>query len=119
MIEYYDLLKKMEAKPAMWTGELSLKSIRTFLSGYSYALEEYNLDEEQIVDQPNFHDWVAEKLGFFESTPGWANMILAVTIGLNPKKIDWTNYDLSVTKEQHKKSIQKFYLLLEEFVTTK
>ena len=43
-------------------------------------------------------------------------MILAVTIGLNPKKIKWGNYDINVTKEEHEKSIQKFYALLEEYV---
>ena len=105
----------MEARPAMWTGELSLKSIRTFIDGYSFALSEYQLIETNEKEL-NFHDWVANKLGFYESTAGWQNMILAVTIGLDPKTIRWENYDSEVTKEQHEKSIRKFYELLEEFV---
>ena len=115
MKENYELLKKIEARPAMWTGELSLKSIRTFIDGYSFALSEYQLIETNEKEL-NFHDWVANKLGFYESTAGWQNMILAVTIGLDPKTIRWENYDSEVTKEQHEKSIRKFYELLEEFV---
>ena len=114
MKESYKLLKKMEARPAMWTGELSLKSIRTFLDGYWYALNEHQLVETEI--ELNFHDWIANKLGFYESTAGWQNMILAVTIGLNPKTIEWEDYDSEVTKEQHEQSIRKFYELVEEFV---
>ena len=106
----------MEARPAMWTGELSLKSIRTFLDGYSYALDQHKIINPDKEDELNFHDWVANKLGFYESTAGWQNMILAVTIGLDPKSIRWENYDLEVTKEQHETSVRKFYELLEEFV---
>lgn len=116
MKESYELLKKIEARPAMWTGELSLKSIRTFLGGYTFALYEYKLIDLDENKEEDFHDWVANKLGFDESTAGWQNMILAVSIGLDPKEIDWDNYDLEVTKEQHEKSIRKFYELLEEFV---
>lgn len=116
MKENYELLKQMEARPAMWTGELSLKSIRTFLDGYTFALYQHNLINTEKENELNFHDWVANKLGFYESTAGWQNMILAVTIGLEPKTIRWENYDSEVTKEQHETSIRKFYELLEEFV---
>jgi hypothetical protein len=116
MKELYKLLKEMEPRPAMWTGELTLKSIRTFINGYSCALHKYEIIDFNKKDEPNFHDWTAKKLGFYESTAGWQNMILAVTIGLNPKEIKWENYDSNVTKEQHEKSIKNFYELLEEYI---
>ncbi|MCD2259122.1 hypothetical protein [Psychroserpens luteolus] len=116
MKKFYNILKKMEFRPAMWTGETSLKSIRIFLNGYSIALREHNILQSSEELEINFHDWIANKLGFYESTSGWPNMILAVTIGLNPKSIKWENYDSKVTKEQHEKSIKKFYELLEEFM---
>lgn len=106
----------MEARPAMWTGELTLKSIRTFLNGYSFALHEHKLFDLNDQSEPNFHDWTANKLDFYESTAGWQNMILAVTIGLDPKILNWENYDSQITKEQHEMSIRKFYELLEEFI---
>ncbi|WP_288341165.1 hypothetical protein [uncultured Roseivirga sp.] len=116
MKENYGLLKKIEARPSMWTGELSLKSIRTFIDGYSFALHEHKMIDLDEDNEENFHDWLAKKLGFYESTAGWQNMILAVTIDLDPKNIKWDNYDSSVTKEQHENTIRKFYELLEEFV---
>lgn len=113
---HYELLKKMQARPVLWTGENSLQSIRTFLDGYSLALNEYKIPNKSDDVELNFHNWIAKKLGFFESTAGWQNMILAVTLGLNPKKIKWEDYDSKVTKQQHEKSIQKFYEMLEEYV---
>ena len=116
MKEYYDILKRMEARPAMWTGELTLKSIRTFLDGYSYAFIENKLDDQSGSNELDFHDWIAAKLGFNESTAGWQNMILAYTIGLDPKNIRWEAYDIGISKELHEKSIKQFYALLEEYI---
>ena len=116
MREHYDLLKKMESRPQLWTGDIRLKSIRTFLDGYSYALYENNLNNSTNSEELNFHDWVANKLGFNESTAGWHNMILAVTMGLDPKKMEWKNYDSEVTVNEHKESIKLFYKLLEEYI---
>lgn len=114
LAELYPILAQMKARPAMYTGELSLKSIHTFLQGYSMALQQHQLLE---IDNPtSFHDWVAQKLGFYESTAGWANMILATTLDLNPATISWEDYfTLTVSKAQHQQSIELFYQLLEEY----
>ncbi|UTN02973.1 hypothetical protein L0669_16735 [Flavobacterium bizetiae] len=114
IIECYKLLKEIEKRPAMWTGEASLKSIKIFVSGYYQALRDNKIVEENI-DEP-FFDWVANKLGYFESTAGWANMILAYSIGFKPESIIWEEvFDYNVTKEQHLRSIQIFYELVEQF----
>lgn len=118
IIDCYNILKKIEPRPAMWTGENTLKSIGIFLTGYYSALLENNLIGNSNSEE-SFHNWVADKLGFYESTAGWGNMILAVTIGLNPKKISWENFDSEVDKNQHEMSIRKFYELLEEFISNK
>lgn len=106
----------MESHPAMYTGEYTLKSIRIFLEGYSFSLRENEIMDLSNQSSPNFNDWIANRLGFSESTAGWKNMILAVTLGLNPKNIEWENYDSYVTHDEHIKSIEKFYELLEEFI---
>lgn len=116
MKQLYNILKKMEARPGMWTGEHTLKSIRIFSEGYSVALCENEIMDLSNQSSLNFNDWIANRLGFSESTAGWQNMILAVTLGLNPKRIEWENYDSDVTYDQHIKSIEKFYELLEEFI---
>lgn len=112
--ELYPILTQMQARPAMFTGELSLRSIHTFLQGYSMAL-----DQHQLLKSPDtfsFNEWVAQQLGFKESTAGWANMILAVTLGLEPTTISWEEcLALPVSKEQHQQSIKLFYQLLEDY----
>ena len=114
IIECYQLLKEIEKRPAMWTGEVNLKSIRLFVSGYYQALIDNKIVPENI-DEP-FFDWVANKLGYFESTAGWANMILAYTLGFEPQSIIWEEvFDYNVTKEQHLRSVQQFYELVEQF----
>lgn len=114
IIECYKLLKEIEKRQAMWTGEASLKSIKIFVSGYYQALRDNKIVEENF-DEP-FFDWVANKLGYFESTAGWANMILAYSIGFKPESIIWEEvFDYNVAKEQHLRSIQIFYELVEQF----
>ncbi|MCI5055899.1 MAG: hypothetical protein MRY83_07305 [Flavobacteriales bacterium] len=110
----YLLLKRMEERPGLWLGKPTLKSIASFLVGYDCALIDHLL-EMSIGVSKVFHDWVAERLGYSESTAGWANMILASVLGLDPKKPNWENYDESVSNEIHLKSIKQFYKLLDEY----
>ena len=114
----YKLLKQIEKRPAMWTGDNTLKSIQTYLCGYYHALHENGLVDETNATEP-FFDWIAKKLNYNESTAGWAKMILASSMGLDSKNVNWDNYDSHVTNEQHKASIKRFYELLEEFVNEK
>lgn len=114
IIECYKLLKAIEQRPIMWTGEASLKSINTFVSGYYLALIENKIVNEHI-EEP-FFDWVAKKLGYSASTAGWANMILAYSIGFKPENIIWEElFVYDITQEQHLKSIKLFYELIEQF----
>jgi len=108
----------MEGRPQMWTGELSLKSMHTYCSGYYMAL----LDHKIVVLEPfticPFFDWVANKLGYYESTAGWANMILACSMGFNTREIHWEEFfKTPVSAQEHTKSIKLFYTLLEDFKT--
>lgn len=99
----------------MWTGENSLKSIRIYASGYYEALLDQKIYSATHTDEP-FFDWTANKLGYYESTAGWANMILAVAIGFDPVNIDWEEvFNHNVTKDEHIKSITMFYELLDEY----
>jgi hypothetical protein len=46
------------------------------LSGYCFALSEKKSEED--LSEPSFcgfHDWVAKKYGYHESTSGWCHMI--------------------------------------------
>jgi hypothetical protein len=99
----------------MWTGEATLKSINNYISGYYHALLDNKIVQKPHTDEP-FFDWVAKKLGYYESTAGWANMILAFSIGFKPENISWEEvFATPVTNEQHMKSIKFFYELVEQF----
>jgi len=114
----YKILKRMEERPAMWLGECTLKAFSIFLMGYQSSLTDRGIDED-ILPSSDFFEWIKEKLGYYESTAGWANMILASTIGLSPRNIKWKNYDKEVSSEQHYSSVKKFFELLEEYMDEK
>tara|TARA_R110002050_G_scaffold241085_1_gene377468 strand:- start:184 stop:579 length:396 start_codon:yes stop_codon:yes gene_type:complete len=115
ILDCYKILKQMERKPAMWVGENTLKAIHLYISGYYHALLDEGVVTAAHTDEP-FFDWVADKLGYFESTAGWVNMIVAESMGFESKNISWEEvFETPTTKEQHSISINRFYELLEEF----
>jgi len=69
------LLEVIRERPAMWLGTRSLTALRHFLAGWGAALLFYDVKAEDQLPR-DFHDWVAYRLGFRESTSGWQSMIL-------------------------------------------
>lgn len=115
ILQSYSLLKKIEQRPAMWTGENSLRSISNYITGYIHALLDHGIIREPASIDP-FSNWVANKLGYYESTAGWVNMILAYSVGHNPKEINWDEFiELPISEEQHSESVKVFYRLVEQF----
>ena len=58
----------------MYIGYHSPTHLHSFLSGFSFG-KEFKLDENEQPNFDEFHDWVAKKLNYNESTSGWAYMI--------------------------------------------
>lgn len=116
ILECYKILKQIEQRPALWTGEATLKSIHIFISGYYQALLDHKIVLIIHPEQP-FFEWVAKKLGYNESTAGWANMILAFTLGFKPEYINWEEVLATpVNKEQHFESVKFLYELIEQYM---
>ncbi len=93
-----DIFDQFRRRPAMYTGENTLCSIQKFLGGYHFALTQYKIP---AADDPlhlplEFHDWVAYRLHFYESTSGWCRMICDRT-------------------ESDQQAIDRFFQLLSEF----
>jgi hypothetical protein len=59
----------------MYIVEPSLYRLHSFLTGYTGGLGRVGFALRDEADFHRFHDWVARRLGFFESTSGWVNMI--------------------------------------------
>lgn len=116
ILDCYKILKQIEHRPALWVGENTLNAINLYISGYYHALLDEGLVTTDHTEEPFFDWWVADKLGYYESTAGWANMIVAESMGFNSKDISWEEvFKTQATKEQHMISINRFYELLEEF----
>jgi hypothetical protein len=115
ILDCYKILRLIERRPAMFVGENTLKAIHLYISGYYHALLDEGIVTAAHTDEP-FFDWIADKLGYYESTAGWVNMIVAESMGFDSKDISWEEVlDTSISKEQHSISINRFYELLEEF----
>ncbi len=84
-IDIYDLLDSIEQKPAIYLGEKSLSLLRAFIDGYLFAARRSLLRPNGFFD---FHEWVALRLGYFESTSGYVNMILKSEMGDETKGFD-------------------------------
>lgn len=69
------LLEVIRERPAMYLGERSLSALSHYLQGYWMALSVYDM-RTSFPLPPDFHDWVAYRLHFYESTGGYKNMIL-------------------------------------------
>jgi hypothetical protein len=69
------LIDVIREKPPLYIGERSLSALYSFLQGYATGLRFYDIEAPHPLPS-DFHEWVAYRLHFFESTSGYRNMIL-------------------------------------------
>ena len=88
-----------------------------FLAGYHFAMDSVGAIDISQPDFGGFHNWIAAKYGYYESTSGWANMILAVELGLSPqdRSGSWNDFKRKATEIQHTNSVKTFFKLVGEF----
>lgn len=118
MDNIYDLLEVLSHRTAMYTGENKLSNIKSFIDGYTFAFSAEDERKKFNSSFYGFHDWVAEKFGFNESTAGWHNMILAVEMGLSPQKINWVGYSDNASLAHHEASVITFFELVHDYKNT-
>ena len=72
----YDLLESIHRRPGLWIAQPELVRVYAFLIGYNAALGRQRLTLRPVAPEfCGFHDWIAQRLGYGESTSGWYNMI--------------------------------------------
>ena len=91
----YELIDMLRIRTALFTGVASPTHLRSFMDGYFTATKRENPDKEEPKFH-GFHDWVAKKFDYSESTSGWANMI-------------------EDQREDKKEALDLFYELLDEY----
>ena len=97
MWNIYNHLDMIKARPWMYIWDNNITSLKHYIYWYYWCLFEKSIKENERPVFHNFHDWVANKYWYSESTSWWCNMIL-----------DQTNKD-------EKKALELFFELLEEF----
>ncbi len=111
----YNAIDMVRLKPGIHIGDPSPQKLLVYLSGYMAAMNHAGLRDVSEPPLHGFHDWVAKRLGFHESTAGWANMILAATLGLDVRTIEWENYDATATRAQLIAATAHCFALLDEY----
>jgi len=71
----YEWLEMIRPKPGLYLGKRSIERLDMLLAGIGFGLGMVGLSLRDAHDFHRFHDWVAKRLGFYESTSGWCNMI--------------------------------------------
>lgn len=114
----YRIIDAMRRRPGMYIGDPTTEKLDVFLTGYRVAMDHAGIADESQPPFMGFHNWVARKFGFRESTAGWSNMILAVTLGLDPSSVHWERYAAQATGEQQEEAVQRCFVLFDEYRAT-
>jgi Trp operon repressor len=76
MDNFYDLLKKIKKRPAMYLGRNSIFSLQAFLDGYYFARREIGLPlTAQESEFQEFLQWIRKKFNV-ETGQLWASILL-------------------------------------------
>jgi len=102
----------------MFIGDVTPNNLDVFILGYQIAMMDLGYIDESAPPYSDFSNWVANKLGFFEPTAGWARIILAKTLGEDPKAVDWRNFGCNATRAQLTEATMRAFELIEEFRAT-
>lgn len=96
-IDATSVIESIRRRPAMYMGVKSLTAFHQFLNGYQLACDLHQIKDDRLGLRipSDFHDWVAYRTHFRESTTGWCNMIVA-------------------TSKSEEEAFDRFFILLEE-----
>jgi hypothetical protein len=72
----------------MYVGSHSLVRVHSFLYGCLFMTREYGIECCERPSFGAFHDWVAKRFGWYESTAGWCNIIVQECGGDESKALD-------------------------------
>lgn len=77
---FYDMLDLIGKRPGLYIGEKSITLMSGWVNGWTSALGDKGFEGTEPVFS-EFNDWVALRLGFYESTSGWRRMLLGKHLG--------------------------------------
>ena len=93
---FYEFLDNIRQRPALYLSETSITVFKGYFNGFLEGSK--LLDNKAVASElRKLNDWVAMRLGYFEGTSGWKNMLLKSENG------------------DEEKAFNKFFILLDEF----
>ncbi|NJR52597.1 MAG: hypothetical protein HC780_26525 [Leptolyngbyaceae cyanobacterium CSU_1_3] len=96
MSDFYELLRKIQQRPAMYLGKRSLGHLHAFLEGYLLARREAKMPlTKGEEDFEFFQEWIEQRFGQ-PNTQSWSHIILFYS-------------------EDEADALNRFFELLEEF----
>lgn len=86
----FDLIdmEDFRKRTAMYIGEKTISSLKSFIDGYFYATWTNDIEIDDKVQFGDFHDWVAQHYKWKESTAGWKTIILKECDGDEIRAVD-------------------------------
>jgi hypothetical protein len=86
--DVYDTIALIRPRPAKYIGACSLFRLYMFLEGCFHTARLYGIERSEQPDFSRFHDWVARRFGWQESTAGWYTIILKESGGDEDKALN-------------------------------
>ncbi|KYC37159.1 hypothetical protein WA1_46880 [Scytonema hofmannii PCC 7110] len=75
-MSFYELIEKIQKRPALYLGKKSISHLQIFLDGYTFARRELAIaqtQEEQEFEE--FQEWIEQRFNQ-HSTQSWSRIIL-------------------------------------------
>jgi hypothetical protein len=100
MENFYNLLQKIQKRPALYLGRQSIFSLQAFLDGYYYARRELNIPlTEQEAEFQEFLQWMRKRFDV-ETGQLWSSILL-------------------FHSADESKAVERFFSLFQEFLARK
>ena len=103
----------------MYIGDWSLKSLSLYFQAYTFALKRHDIKDSHYLEFFHFSEFVSHELGICARCVGWANIILAYSLGYRKDDdICWVELrerEKTLSEKEHKKSIDIFFELFDKF----
>jgi len=87
-ITVYETVEQIRSRPAMYLGQCARIRLRAFLEGRCFINHEFGIPYHAQPDFGDFHDWVARRFVWRQSTAGWCNAMLEECGGDDRKALD-------------------------------
>ena len=76
MLGFYDLIRKIQQRPALYLGKQSLSHLQTFLDGFTFARREMGVPiTAQEKEFEGFQEWIEQRFNQAD-TQSWTKIIL-------------------------------------------